>query len=305
MYHFIVNPASGSGNGYNVWKMAEAHLQNQGITYKLHLLSHAGEARMIAADLSHTEKDIILVVVGGDGTMNEVVSGLTSFRHITLGCIPTGSGNDFVRGLGLERNPEKALSQILNPLETAALDIGHLNAGEVSSSFCVSSGIGFDAAVCDTVRHSRLKPLLNRFHAGKLVYLFTALWQLFTMELHPFTLTTDDGTVHHLNRAYFSAFMNLPFEGGGFMFSPRASAADGQFDIVALDNVSRLRTLSILPLAFSGKHIDKKGVRLLHCKSVTVHTDAPLCVHTDGEIVGYFSDIQISFRTEKLTVILR
>lgn len=305
MYYFIVNPASGSGSGSITWKSVEEELKKQHISYHAHLLTRPDEAREVAARLSELEGPRTIIVVGGDGSMNEVISGLTTFRDITLGCIPTGSGNDFIRGLGLEKNTVNALKQILNPLETVPLDMGCSQAGPVSTSFCVSSGIGFDAAVCDTVQKSALKSALNRFHLGKLVYLITALWQLFTMKLQPLVITTDDGTEYQFKKAYFAAVMNLPFEGGGFMFSPEASAADGLLDLLVVDNISRLRALTILPLAFSGRHLGKKGIHLIRCKKAEIRAEEPLCVHTDGEVIGYYDNLTVSLRNEKLAVIIR
>lgn len=303
MYYFIVNPASGSGSGGVIWKSLEAELKSRHVAYEAYLLTKPGEAKSIAARLSRLEEPRTIVVVGGDGSMNEVVSSLTTFRNITLGCIPTGSGNDFIRGLGLERSAADALRQILNPLETVELDIGTLETSDFSTSFCVSSGIGFDAAVCDCVQGSALKTMLNRFHAGKLVYLFTALWQLLTMKLQTITITAGDGTVHYFEKAYFAAFMNLPYEGGGFRFAPEASAADGLLDILIVDNITRLRALTILPSAFSGKHVGKKGIHMFRSDKLEIHAQEPLCVHTDGEVLGYYTDINVSYRNEKLTVI--
>lgn len=305
MYDFIINPSSGSGSGSIVWKTVEDELKQKHVPYTAHLLSASGEAAAIAASLSLPDTPRTIVVVGGDGTLNEVVSGLTSFHNITLGCIPTGSGNDFVRGLGLEKDPIAALHQILNPLETAELDIGLLKADGIPHSFCVSAGIGYDAAVCDSVQGSALKSLLNRFHSGKLVYLVTALWQLFTMKLQPITLTTGDGQTYTFPKSYFAAFMNLPYEGGGFQFSPHASASDGLLDILVVDSISRLHALMILPSAFPGRHLGKRGVHLIQSDCFTIHAKQPLCVHTDGEVPGYYTDIQVSFRSEKLTVIIR
>ena len=303
MYYFIVNPTSGSGSGGIIWKSLESELKSKHIEYEAHLLTKPGEAKEVAARLSQLEDPRTIVVVGGDGSMNEVVSVLTTFRNITLGCIPTGSGNDFIRGLGLERSAVDALHQILNPLETVELDIGTLETADFTTSFCVSSGVGFDAAVCDSVQGSSLKTMLNRFHAGKLVYLITALWQLLTMKLQPITITDGDGTVHHFEKAYFAAFMNLPYEGGGFQFAPEASAADGQLDVLVVDNITRLRALTILPSALSGKHVGKKGIHMFRSDKLEIHTQEPLCVHTDGEVLGYYTDIKVSYRNEKLTVI--
>ena len=97
---------------------------------------------------------------------------------MTLGCIPTGSGNDFVRGLKLEKDPLTALHQILHPQKLRRLKIGQtISPSGCRSAFCVSSGIGFDAAVCNGAYRSGMKDMLNWFHLGKLVYTGTALKQ--------------------------------------------------------------------------------------------------------------------------------
>ncbi len=119
--------------------------------------------------------------MGGDGTVNEVVNGLvkTVYTHITLGYIPTGSGNDFARGLGLTKDTEKAVEQILAPADIEKMDIGMAQSnGEAVYSF-ISAGIGFDASICHEALNSGLKDFLNKYHLGKLTYAAIALKQLF------------------------------------------------------------------------------------------------------------------------------
>lgn len=307
MYYFIVNPASGSGKGKAVWQKVRAELDRLGVSYRAFLLSGEGEACRLAGGLSRLRHPATVVVVGGDGTINEVINGLTSFEHITFACIPTGSGNDFVRGLGLARDPLDALHAILHPKQIRPIDIGTVCCGAQSRtySFAVSSGIGYDAAVCDAVHDSRLKVMLNRFHLGKLVYLLTALWQLLSMKRHTFTLTVDDSGPCTYENAYFAAAMNLRYEGGGFMFCPDALPDDGCLDLLIANNISRLRVLKLLPLAFGGKHVGHKGVHIVRCQKAVIRTPKPACVHTDGEIPGFCETITWTIQKEKLAVILR
>ena len=105
MYYFVVNPVSGCGKGKKIWNTIKKELDQLSVEYEAFLLRQKGEARTIAASLSALTQPFTLVVVGGDGTLNEVIGGLSSFINVTLGCIPTGSGNDFVRGLKLEKDP--------------------------------------------------------------------------------------------------------------------------------------------------------------------------------------------------------
>ena len=306
MYYFIVNPISGCGRGKLVWKTVEQELTQLCIEYKAFLLRYKGEAREIAASLSELHHPFTLVAVGGDGTLNEIINGLSTYEYVTLGCIPTGSGNDFVRGLKLPHDPITALHRILQPAHILPIKIGAVTAASDhrQASFCVSSGIGFDAAVCNGAYHSRLKELLNLIHAGKLVYAGTALKQLIFSRLAPMKLTLDEKNTFTFRKAFFAAAMNLPYEGGGFWFAPQANPASDCFTLCAAEGISKPRILSILPLAFFGKHVGKHGVHLLECKKAVIHTQMPLCVHTDGEIFGFYDTITFEAQPERLRVIV-
>lgn len=304
MYYFIVNPVSGCGRGKTVWKTVVSELARLNIEYEAFLLRYKGEAKQIAASLSLLRRPFTLIAVGGDGTLNEFVSGLSSYEYVTLGCIPTGSGNDFVRGLDLERDPLKALHHILNPHRVLPIKIGCVTSGRHQTSFSVSSGIGFDAAVCNGAYHSRMKEILNLIRAGKLVYLGTALKQLVTSHFTPMKLTLDDGTTLAFRKSFFAAAMNLPYEGGGFQFAPAADPSSDHFILCVAEGISKPRILTILPLAFSGKHVGKRGIHLIPCKKAVIHTQMPLCVHTDGEIFGFYDTVTFEARPSQLRVII-
>lgn len=310
MYHFVINPSSGSGRGLSVWITIKHELDRLEVPYRFTLLKGPGEAGTLAQTLSQSDLPCTLAVIGGDGTINETLNGLTDFSNITFACIPTGSGNDFVRGLHLEQDPVKALHRILQPAEVLPVNVGQTLCrtpdGKTSSfAYGVSTGIGFDASVCNAVLHSRLKKVLNRFHFGKLIYLFTALWQLFTMRRCPLTVTLDDGRTLTFQKVYFAAAMNLPYEGGGFQFAPEALPGDDCIDLIIASGIPRLRVLTLLPLAMKGQHVGKRGVHLIRCKKASIHAERPLCIHTDGEIPGFYADVDFSLKKEKLAVILR
>ena len=117
-------------------------------------------------------------------------------------------------------------------------------------------------------------------------------------------LTLDDGSMKVFERTYFAAFMNLPYEGGGFKFCPDASGSDGFLDIMVVSDLSKLKILCLLPTAFSGKHTRFKGVTILKCRSVKVVTDRALPLHTDGEPSFLSKEIEVSLEKEKLNVIV-
>ena len=116
MYYFIINPHSRSGYGFKVWKRIEKLLKLECVEYRAFLTERPGQAAEYADQLTKgCQEPRIIVVVGGDGTVNEVLDGLSFCNTITLGYIPTGSGNDLARSLRLPRSPRKCLKKVLRP----------------------------------------------------------------------------------------------------------------------------------------------------------------------------------------------
>ncbi len=282
-YDFIINPESRSGLGEMTWKRIEPELKKQRVRYRVHMTAKRKDAGKIAEELTSDGREHTLVVLGGDGTLNEVVNGIRDPEKVTLGYIPIGSSNDFARGLRLPKDPMAALEAVLHPGKVIRMDVGVIPDGTRSRRFLVSAGIGFDAAVCHEVCVSRWKVILNRLGLGKLSYAVVALDRLAKDRPAHLTLTMEDGSRREFPGTCFAAFMNLPYEGGGFKFCPDASPEDGLLDVIVAHGLPMLKILCLLPLAFGGKHTGSKGITILKCRSVRVEADTPLPLHTDGE----------------------
>ena len=302
-YHFIVNPKARTGMGEMIWRMIEPELKKKRVDYCCYMTKRRNHARKIAGRITADGQEHRIVVLGGDGTVNEVVNGIREPGKVTLGYIPIGSSNDFARGLKIPKDPEKALDIILAPQKIIHMDVGVLCAAGRQRRFAVSAGIGFDAAVCHEVCVSKWKVLLNRIGLGKLSYAVVALDRLKKDRPAEMTVTLADGTVRTFERAYFAAFMNLPYEGGGFKFCPEASPADGEMDVIIVHGLPVVKILCLLPLAFGGRHTGFKGVTLIRCKEIQVRTEKPLPLHTDGEPGFLRKEVRASFMRESLRVI--
>ncbi len=282
-YTFIINPHSRSGKGGMVWELVQPELLKRGVEYDYYCTTHAGHAIQIAEKITADGKEHNLIVLGGDGTVNEVVNGIKEIDKTTLGYIPTGSGNDFARGMGIPKNPIEALEVILKPNTIKKIDIGVLSRAGKERRFAVSTGIGFDAAICHQVAISKYKYLLNKLKLGKLSYVFVALNRLFRDATVNAEVFLDDKCVQKFKRVYFVAVMNQPYEGGGFKFCPKAKADDGKLDVIVVSNLAKLTVLMLLPTAFKGWHIYAPGITVMQGGKVSVITDKALAIHTDGE----------------------
>lgn len=306
MYYFIVNPNSRSGKAALIWKDLEKVLQERNIEYKTFFTEYKGHAALLSASITAdlpADTSLRLIAVGGDGTIQEILSGVKDLSRITFGYIPTGSGNDFCRSMKLPQNPMEALDLILSDKRPHPMDVPHISCGSNSSRFAISCGIGFDAAVCHEVGVTPMKKILNKIGLGKLVYLFVALKQLFFLKPSPMTLTMDGDRVEKFSKVYFTAVMNQKYEGGGFKFCPDASPSDGYLDVIVVDSLSKPKVLCCLPTAFFGKHTHFNGIHIFRCKKIDIHSDARLAVHKDGESAGLLHDFSVCMEPEQLNMI--
>ncbi|SFA78771.1 lipid kinase, YegS/Rv2252/BmrU family [Acetitomaculum ruminis DSM 5522] len=283
MYYFIVNPNSCSKKGGKIWAEIEKKLKEDNIQYKLFMTNHRYHATEIIKSLTLEAKPKIIVVVGGDGTINEVINGIINVKSVTLGYIPAGSSNDLARYLKLPREPLEALNLILNPKYFTLLDIGRVSYGTSSRRFLVSCGIGLDAGVCHEALDSELKTRLNKFNLGSLTYAGIAIKQLIKCNPSKGIVILDDSKRLNFDNVYFTTILNSPYEGGGFKLCPKARPDDSYLDVIVVDNIIKLKMLMLFPIAHFGLHTKIKGVHIYRCKSAEIHLSKKSPVHTDGE----------------------
>lgn len=314
MYHIIVNPASRSGRGSEYWEIAKSYLKKQQIPYTAYLSAHAGHiaeiARNITRNLDDNSEPLSLIVLGGDGTVNEALQGISRFDKVRLGYIPTGSSNDFARDLGISKNPAHALSHMLNTPQTRYMDIGCVEYKDCRHDapalqkhyFAVSCGLGYDAAICEEAVHSIIKRIMNHLGLGKLTYVIIALKQLACAKPISAELTLNGKKPIRLHNLLFLTGMNHQYEGGGFMFAPGANDHDGLLDLCCVSNVSKPKVLGVLPTAYKGKHFRFKGVDAFHTDSYALKVSSPLWLHTDGEVPAFTDEISVSCMHKALQI---
>ena len=285
MYHFLINPAARGGKGADTWKKVESELVRRGVSYEKTLSRSSEHIREYVGQLT-TQPDIRLVVLGGDGTLNEVVDSISDFRNVRFGLIPTGSGDDFARDLGMSKEPLVLLDTILRDEIVRRLDIGTLTYADDQTSrrFAVSSDIGFGAAVCEGVNRSKWKKVLGLVGLAPLSYLLIALGIIFGTPRLSCDLILDDEKKIHLNSMMMTAAMIHRYEGGGFMFAPDADASDGRFDLCIAGNITVPKFLLALPKARKGTHFGIEGVDHYLAKKLEVYVAEPMWIHTDGEV---------------------
>ncbi|MCR5418774.1 MAG: YegS/Rv2252/BmrU family lipid kinase [Lachnospiraceae bacterium] len=307
MYHIIINPNCGSGKGRRNARELSSLMNRSKKTYIEHFCKNASDVTKYTASVTdprNFENNAVanrLILIGGDGTLNNCINGIKDLEHTTLTYLPSGTSNDFSRSLHISGKPLRALRATSPKIRTKSMDLATVSYGTKKRRFVVSSGIGYDAAVCQEVQHSPLKAAFNRFRLGKLIYGFIALKQFLFLKPCGCDLYLDDSEEPiHFNTFLLAAFMNLKHEGGGFPFAPDADPADGKLDICLVGNLSKAMVPFVLPFVLAGRHHGKPGVHSYRASKIRIVTEEPLYAHTDGEILGKYKELSFVCGQEKL-----
>lgn len=299
MLYFIANETARTGKGTAVWRQVQLELRAKKIPYKVYTTEYKEHATELAKMISEKdEKDICIVVVGGDGTLNEVINGITDFEKVRVSLIPAGSGNDFARNLGIKKSPQERLARILECVEKGPdccdrIDLGQAQWSESAKTrkYAISSGVGMDALVCKKNAVSKIKVVMNKLGLGKISYLIVTVQSLFTMEKADIAVKADGSNTINFKKTIFAAAMNAKAEGGGVPMAPKASVQDGMLSMCFVYKFSKLGALIFLPFLATGTHEHLRGCKVFDCNKIDIRIKKPMALHTDGEYLGDVTEV--------------
>lgn len=279
----IVNPEARHGETGQLVPVIEQLLQSA--EFDLTLTAYMGHAAEIARDAQGYD---VLVAVGGDGTVHEVLNGIMARPEgdrPVLGLIPTGSGNDTRRTVGVPEDIAEATLALISG-RRRRFDIGRCNGMYFNNSFAA----GLDARV--TAKAVEYKATTRR--AGLWLY-FTALVHVLLNELYPHHIRISwDGAEPVEDDMLALATTIGPTYGGGFRITPDALPDDGLLEVCLIDPLSLPQALVRLPFVVVGKHTGMKVVRMSRHRSVVIESDEPIPAQIDGEVmVGNRFEVEV------------
>ena len=306
MIHVIINSSSGSEKGSVIEKVVKPYLSQAGEKFEIHYSEKPGDIARIGEEITKdATSKVRILLIGGDGSINELLSGIEDTSNIILSIIPTGSGNDFARSVGIPSDIRLALDIAVKRGRTSIIDLGEVRYNDgTTRKFIISAGIGFDAAVCEEAMHSKLKKTLNKFGLGKLSYGLIAIKQIFGADKPDGMISFDGKEEIPVKKILFSAFMNEPFEGGGFKFGPNASHTDGKLDVCTANDISCGKVFFVLPFAMSGKHFMFKEIHGEKASKIHIKLTSPVWVHTDGEVTRQADELTIKVLKSAINITL-
>lgn len=290
-YLFIFNPAAGPVNSKEKYGDAiKSVCEKNGLDYEFVLterVGHATEIASAAADAATAENPVRIFSIGGDGTLCEVASGLIGKENCELGCIPCGSGNDYIKSFGTSADFLDFESYITSDaVAVDGIDTGVLKSINICS-------MGFDAIICDNANKIKEK---NKKYSGSQAY-DKAVIKSFFGKIYNTLKITIDGKETFEGDYLFSLAASGQYYGGGFNSAPMADPTDGQIDFVLVKRVSKLKALTLVSDYKNGSFINKKKFKkILTIRKGThmhVESETPVIVTVDGEC---FASTDIDFK---------
>lgn len=272
----LVNPSSAGGKTLKLLPRVEQALDERRVEFRVQRtknLEHGVEQALRAIEAGE-----LPVVISGDGLLG-AVGGAMAGSETPLGIVPGGRGNDLARVLGIPDEPEQAVEVILGG-HSRRIDVGEAN----GKRFLGIVSVGFDS-------EANRRANETKFLRGNLVYAYAAIRTLLSWKPARFTIAVDQERIRL--SGYSIAVANSSCFGGGMYVAPDAELDDGEFDVVSVGDVSKLRYVSNLPKVFKGTHVEKDEVRVFRAQHLELSASRPFPVYADGE---HLTDLPASLR---------
>lgn len=298
----ILNPHAGSGRGKKDQEKIQKKLTKAGLDFEMvvsEFPKHIIQLTTAAIGKGHRN----LIVAGGDGSLNEAVNGIFQQpnclpEEITVGMIPVGTGNDWIKTFGIPNSYKKAI-KIIERGNTMRQDVGRITfAGNGSTRTCYfanMAGFGFDALVAE-----KTNALKNKGRKGISLYLqalVSGFWQYQTTK----TCLVIDG--QEINDLIFSVSVGIgKFNGGGMMQAPGAVPDKGLFQVTIIRKIGILGILRNLRRLYSGNFVKDYRVSTFQAKNISISSVHNIAGEADGEILGD-NKFEIGIFSQKLAVI--
>lgn len=282
----IVNLTAANGKVAKAWPQVQQILRDEIFAYDFTFTERKGHATELARGAVEAGCELI-VAVGGDGTLNEVVNGLVADgkainSNAQLGFITSGTGADFVRTLGLPRDPLASARRLAQSNKSRVIDLGEVlfTAGEdqVHRYFANVVGMGFDGEVIERTERG------GKHAGGTIPYLTALATTVFSYKNKDVTLQIDGRTMQGRMNSVIAC--NGQYFGGGMRVGPHATLDDGKLDVIVLGDFSAAEVLANTPKIYNGTHLSHHKVSEYRGTTIQVESKQRMLIEADGELIG-------------------
>lgn len=286
-HFFIINPCAGGENRANA---IASQIKALGFDVTVYITRSVKDATRYVSECcqQHPNEALRFYACGGDGTLNEVVSGAIGHPNAEVGCYPSGSGNDYVKYWHeADFHNLQALSKAPS-VEVDVMKVCYQPAGAVGKETCYglnTLNYGFEAEVCRAMDEVRRKPLIG----GRMSYTTAIVRSLASGRHNPCRITVD-GNVWKEGDLLLASLANGRYEGGGFLSAPRSENNDGLLEVTAIQPISIVRFASIVGYYKRGEHLDRPKLQHIvsYCRArcVSIESDRQFYIGIDGELLS-------------------
>ena len=270
---FLVNPSANRTKAFKRLGWLRSALARTWPGSRIILSKKPGDIARIGRE--EAEKGYTVIACGGDGTINELMSGVAGLDAI-VGVLPMGSGNDFAKSVGISLKKDQALEDLRSAV-ASPIDLIRYESNSGNGICDNTIGIGFDG-------WANFHAHQNTVFKGTLQYLYATVKTAFTFKPVHMTVRMDE--VEVVGRFYMVTICNGTTEGGNFKVAPMADNEDGWMDVILLGPCSIPGLFFRLPFFLFGGHMRFSNIHHHRCKSVRVDISQPVGVHVDGEEIG-------------------
>ncbi|MDF2567464.1 MAG: lipid kinase [Oscillospiraceae bacterium] len=283
-HFFIVNPAAGKTGSYKD-ALTKIHDESKkhSIIYDIHITKDKDDARDFVRQVCENDDDVLhFYACGGDGTLNEVANGCIGYKNASVGVVPYGTGNDFIKNFSNTAN----FSDISEQIHSAPLPIDVI---KINNRYAINViNIGFDA----TIAHHMTKFKQLPYVSGSTAYSMALVYCLTKKLGNHLKLTLDDDSVIN-NNMLLAVIANGHCYGGDYKCAPLAEINDGLIDICCVKKVSRFKIANFVKYYKEGTHLSqaklKESITYKKCNKISVSSPNPFIASIDGEIIHVHS----------------
>ena len=285
----IGNPVSGKGTSKKkINKLADV-LNKQKHEVSVYLTKFAGDGKNYISEIAHDFER--LVIVGGDGTVNEIINGIPDNFSIPIMLFPTGNANLLGRDLQLPKSIN-SIVEILIKGNMVQADYGLLN----ESKFLMLAGAGFDAVVTEEVKKIRKTTISN------LSYIFPIFRAIHSFSNNELSVTIDGKNVGKSPTVIVSNVRNYA---GLFKLAYKAGITTGKLDVIMLPKISLFALIKYAVVIKLSKVTNLKGVKYIQGSDIKINSSIPIPVELDGDFKDRFSEVNIRIIPKSLPLIIK
>lgn len=273
---FFINPIAGKGNlQRGIIDKVKSYFIDKNDDFEIYTTKEKGDAELVANRIAKEGREVSMYACGGEGTFYEVLNGVVSHDNVTLGVVPCGSANDFLKYY----DSKEKFFDIGSLVEGEAIPMDIIKAGD---RYCLNGcSVGMDAMVANDMSIFKNWPLVS----GKMAYKL-AIAKTFLKKVGVKIKLSVDNKVSESKNCLFAVIANAPYYGGGYMAAPKAVPNDGKLNFTLVNTIPKLKVPNFLKKYEIGDIDDLEYCEQTTCDCMSFSADKPIPVNLDGEIIN-------------------